>query len=37
MLKTIVKRGLYTVHESLVVAVIDKLADSDSDRLEQSD
>ncbi len=33
---TAVKRGLYTVHESLVVRTIGKLADSDAERLEQS-
>lgn len=33
---TAVKRGLYTVHESLVVRMIGKLADSDAERLEQS-
>jgi len=31
-----VKRGLYTVHQSLVVATIGKLADSDAEQLEQS-
>lgn len=34
--KTAVKRGLYTVHQSLVVAIIGKLADSDAKQLEQS-
>ncbi|MEG4351521.1 type II toxin-antitoxin system PemK/MazF family toxin [Microcoleus sp. LAD1_D5] len=33
---TAVKRGLYTVHESLVVTTLGKLADSDAERLEQS-
>ena len=33
---TAVKRGLYTVHPSLVVTTIGQLADSDADRLEQS-
>ncbi|OUL19232.1 MazF family transcriptional regulator [Nostoc sp. T09] len=33
---TAVKRGLYTVHESLVVATIGKLADIDAEQLEQS-
>jgi mRNA interferase MazF len=33
---TAVKRGLYTVHESLVIKVIGKLADVDADRLEKS-
>lgn len=33
---TAVKRGLYTVHESLVVKVIGKLADTDAQLLEQS-
>lgn len=33
---TAVKRGLYTVQESLVVTTIGKLADSDADRLEES-
>lgn len=33
---TAVKRGLYTVHESLVVKVIGKLADADAEMLEQS-
>ncbi len=33
---TAVKRGLYTVHESLVVKVIGKLADADAEQLEQS-
>jgi mRNA interferase MazF len=33
---TAVKRGLYTVHESLVVKVIGKLADADAELLEQS-
>ncbi|MBW4559707.1 MAG: type II toxin-antitoxin system PemK/MazF family toxin [Mojavia pulchra JT2-VF2] len=33
---TAVKRGLYTVHESLVVVTIGKLADIDAEQLEQS-
>jgi mRNA interferase MazF len=33
---TAVKRGLYTVHESLVVKVIGQLADIDAKQLEQS-
>jgi mRNA interferase MazF len=33
---TAVKRGLYTVHKSLVVKVIGKLADGDAEVLEQS-
>ncbi|WP_267923249.1 hypothetical protein [Nostoc mirabile] len=33
---TAVKRGLYTVHKSLVVKVIGKLADADTELLEQS-
>lgn len=33
---TAVKRGLYTVHQSLVVMTIGQLADSDAERLEQS-
>ncbi|MBE9209119.1 type II toxin-antitoxin system PemK/MazF family toxin [Nostoc sp. LEGE 06077] len=33
---TAVKRGLYTVHKSLVVKVIGKLADADAKLLEQS-
>ncbi len=33
---TAVKRGMYTVHESLVIKVIGKLADVDAERLEQS-
>ncbi len=33
---TAVKRGLYTVHESLVVKVIGQLADPDAKQLEQS-
>ncbi|MEG4443637.1 type II toxin-antitoxin system PemK/MazF family toxin [Microcoleus sp. AT9_B5] len=31
-----VKRGLYTVHESLVVTTLGKLADSDAEPVEQS-
>lgn len=33
---TAVKRGLYTVQSSLVVAVIGKLAGSDAEQVEQS-
>ncbi|MBW4627669.1 MAG: type II toxin-antitoxin system PemK/MazF family toxin [Brasilonema octagenarum HA4186-MV1] len=33
---TAVKRGLYTVHESLIVTTIGKLANSDVEQLEQS-
>jgi len=33
---TAVKRGLYTVHKSLVVKVIGKLADADAELLEKS-
>jgi mRNA interferase MazF len=33
---TAVKRGLYTVHKSLVVKAISKLADADAEVLEQS-
>ncbi|MDZ7990697.1 MAG: hypothetical protein RM022_016190 [Nostoc sp. EfeVER01] len=33
---TAVKRGLYTVHKSLVVKAIGKLADTDAELLEQS-
>lgn len=33
---TAVKRGLYTVHQSLVVITIGKLTDSDIEQLEQS-
>ena len=33
---TAVKRGLYTVHERLVIKVIGKLADVDAEQLEQS-
>lgn len=33
---TAVKRGVYTVHESLVIKVIGKLADVDAERLHQS-
>ncbi|HEY9693420.1 MAG TPA: type II toxin-antitoxin system PemK/MazF family toxin [Oculatellaceae cyanobacterium] len=33
---TAVKRGLYTVNQSLVVANIGKLTDSDAEQLEQS-
>ena len=33
---TAVKRGLYTVHKSLVVKVIGKLADADAELLKQS-
>ncbi|MBW4683048.1 MAG: type II toxin-antitoxin system PemK/MazF family toxin [Microcoleus vaginatus WJT46-NPBG5] len=33
---TAVKRGLYTVHESLVIKVIGKLTDADAEQLEQA-
>ncbi len=33
---TAVKRGLYTVHQSLVIKIIGKLADVDKEQLEQS-
>ena len=33
---TAIKRGLYTVHESLVIKVIGQLADVDAEQLEQS-
>lgn len=33
---TAVKRGLYTVHESLVVKLVGQLADADAKKLEQS-
>lgn len=33
---TAVKRGVYTVHESLVIKVIGKLAEVDAERLDQS-
>lgn len=33
---TAVKRGLYTVHESLVIKVIGKLTDADAAHLEQA-
>ncbi len=33
---TAVKRGVYTVHESLVIKVIGQLVDADATRLEQS-
>lgn len=33
---TVVKRGAYTVHQSLVIKVIGKLADVDAEQLEQS-
>lgn len=33
---TAVKRGLYTVHQSLVIKTIGKLAQSDTQQLEQS-
>ena len=35
-LATAVKRGVYTVHESLVIKVIGQLAQADADQLEQS-
>jgi mRNA interferase MazF len=33
---TAVKRGLYTVHESLVIKAIGRLAKADAERLDQS-
>jgi len=33
---TAVKRGVYTVHDGLVVKVIGKLVDADAEQLEQS-
>jgi len=33
---TAVKRGIYTVHESLVIQVVGQLADIDAKQLEQS-
>ncbi len=33
---TAIKRGLYTVHESLIIKAIGKLSDADADHLEQS-
>ena len=33
---TVVKRGLYTVHEGLIIQAIGKLSDEDAERLEQS-
>ena len=33
---TAVKRGVYTVHENLVIKVIGKLADVDAEQLEQA-
>lgn len=33
---TVVKRGLYTVHENLIIKVIGKLSESDVKKLEQS-
>jgi mRNA interferase MazF len=33
---TAIKRGLYTVHESLVIKVIGQLVDTDAKQLEQS-
>lgn len=33
---TVIKRGLYTVHENLIIKVISKLSDGDADNLEQS-
>lgn len=33
---TAVKRGLYTVHQSLIIKTIGKLADSDAQQLKQS-
>jgi mRNA interferase MazF len=35
-LTTAVKRGLYTVHESLVIVVIGQLANVDAEQLEKS-
>jgi mRNA interferase MazF len=35
-IETAVKRGLYTVHQSLVVKAIGKLADSDAEQLDRS-
>jgi mRNA interferase MazF len=35
-LETAVKRGLYTVHQSLVTKIIGKLADPDAERLTRS-
>jgi mRNA interferase MazF len=35
-IETAVKRGFYTVHKSLVVKTIGKLADSDAEQLERS-
>jgi mRNA interferase MazF len=35
-IETAVKRGLYTVHQSLVVKTIGKLADSDAEQLDRS-
>jgi len=32
----VVKRGLYTAHESLIIKAIGKLSDADGERLEQS-
>jgi mRNA interferase MazF len=33
---TAVKRGVYTVHESLIIKVISKLVDADAENLDQS-
>ncbi len=33
---TAVKRGIYTVNSSLVIKIVGKLADVDSDRIDQS-
>lgn len=33
---TVVKRGLYTVHENLILKLIGKLSESDAKQLEQS-
>ncbi|NEP04460.1 MULTISPECIES: type II toxin-antitoxin system PemK/MazF family toxin [unclassified Okeania] len=33
---TVVKRGLYTIHESLIIQAIGKLSDEDAECLEQS-
>jgi mRNA interferase MazF len=35
-IETAVKRGLYTVHQSLVAKTIGKLADSDAEQLDRS-
>ncbi|MGL4374833.1 MAG: hypothetical protein ACRCT1_00200 [Microcoleaceae cyanobacterium] len=33
---TVVKRGLYTVHESLVIKVIGKLTDADAEQRDRA-